>query len=436
MKPGDTAVVTADSLSRLGDGVGTVDDVSVHVTGLLPGETGHVAIEYVSRHRATAHASILERRTTHPGRRRAPCPHHGTCNGCPLMDLTVQAQRELKIETLQREQGLEVDKLVGGEGLGYRYSSKRVVAGSEGNLMLGSYMRGTHNVADMAGCITDHPDLVEAFAEFVEVANELECVPFNSLKESGDMRYVWAKTDGHGQVLLTVITAEPFSPSVWELTRRLQRPSGMAWGVQSGRANDMRGLTVRPLKGRQSLEVDMCGVKAHVGPQGFLQPNPCVAGEAYHALVQMPAGGHPHGKVAFDLYAGAGVTTDLLRAHFAHVVPCESYPESARALGIKPQLVEEFLADVLASPKSATASPDLVIANPPRGGLGQTVCDQLNILRAPRLHIMSCAPASLAEDLKRLTGPGGSYNRVQARAYDTLPQTPHVELVVWLVGKA
>ena len=64
------------------------------------------------------------------------------------------------------------------------------------------------------------------------------------------------------------------------------------------------------------------------------------------------------------------------------------------------------------------------------------MCDQLNELAAPRLHLMSCSPASLVDDLRRLTGTEGRYRAIGARAFDTLPQTNHVEVVVWLVGRS
>ncbi len=437
MKPGDTITVMAETLSRHGDGVARHEGHEIHVGGLLPGETGDVELDYVSKQRPRAHGAAVRRRNTHPGRRPAPCPHHGRCNGCPLMEMDLPSQHALKQEELRREYDLEIDRLVVQDpaGLRYRWSSKRVVSGEPGALVLGSYMRGTHSVADMSGCMVDHPDIVRCAHELVEQANVLRVEPFDELDEHGDLRYAWFKTDGRGQVLLTLITAEPHSPSLEALSRQLKVPAGIAWGVNSTRGNDLRGTSLRPLRGRQSLTLDIAGVEFHCGPLGFLQPNPTAIALAYHDLVHVPAGGLPHGRVALDLYAGAGVTTALLREHFAQVVPCESYPESARQLGIEPQLVEEFLAQILSQPRAPTRTPDLVVANPPRGGLGPTVCGQLNQLHASRLHIMSCNPRSLRDDLNRLTGPDGGYRMIGARAFDTLPQTAHIEVVVWLVGR-
>ncbi|HET6582960.1 MAG TPA: hypothetical protein VFG69_05930 [Nannocystaceae bacterium] len=460
MKPGDTITVMAESLSRHGDGVATIEGVEIHVAGLLPGETGDVALDYVSKQRPRAHGSVLVRRNTHPGRRPAPCRHHGRCNGCALMDMDLASQRELKRRDLERTWGVLVDKLVTlpGAGLGYRYSSKRVFSGSPGDVKLGSYMRGTHNVADMRQCLVDHPDIAACADELLDVVNSVRAVPFDEVDGHGDFRYAWFKTDGHGQTLVAIVTADPASRAVHEVAAQLELPAGVSWAVNSGRGNDMRGVTLRPLRGRQSVPVAFGDVVTHAGPLGFLQPNPPAAALAYHDLVRVPAGGTLHGKLALDLYAGAGVTTTLLRRHFGEVVPCESFPESARLLQIEPMLVEEMLARILADPHHPHRQADLVVANPPRGGLGPTVCDQLNELAAPRLHIMSCSPASLVEDLRRLTAPSGGSNRgsgrgsnghgdtirdghagryrvIGARAFDTLPQTHHVEAIVWLVGR-
>lgn len=438
MRPGDTITVMADTLSRHGDGVGRCGGIEVHVAGLLPGETADVNVDYVSRQRPRAHGSVSHYRSRHPGRRKPPCPHHPRCSGCAIMDLDLAHQRTLKREMVETLQNIPLDRLEGldDDGKGYRWSSKRVFARRGDAMILGSYVRGTHKVADMSGCLVDHPDIVRCADELVRVASQLKLEPYNDTDHTGDVRYAWFKTDGAGQVMLAVITADPLSDAVERLANHLEVPAGIAWGVNGSRGNDMRGVTLRPIRGRQSLAVDMGGTCAHIGPLGFLQPNPKTASLAYHDLIRLPAGGIPHGQIAFDLYAGAGVTTSMLRRHFPVVVPCESYPESARALGVPPQLVETFLAPITADAHHPHRHVDLVVANPPRGGMGPAVCQQLNLLRARRLHIMSCNPASLAEDLARLTGTDGAYRFIQGRAFDTLPQTSHIEVVVWLVGRA
>jgi tRNA/tmRNA/rRNA uracil-C5-methylase (TrmA/RlmC/RlmD family) len=121
------------------------------------------------------------------------------------------------------------------------------------------------------------------------------------------------------------------------------------------------------------------------------------------------------------------VTTQLLRERFEEVVACESYPESAAALGIAAQSAQSFCQAWL---DACRPTPELILANPPRAGLGADVCAALLQLGAPRVQIMSCSAKTLAEDLRRLDA---RYRLVGLRGYDTLPQTNHVELVAWLV---
>jgi len=276
----------------------------------------------------------------------------------------------------------------------------------------------------MAGCLVDHPLITLAADEIAREASAAGIEPFDEARGEGDLRYVWLKTDGE-RVLTTLITAGDESESARFLPERLRHSDGVAWSVQSGRGNAIRGSTPRIVRGPASLSVTMAGVGVEAGPLGFLQPSPLVIERAYRDLVSDGSGAPLSGRLAFDLYAGAGVTTALLRASFAEVVPCESYPESAKALGVEAMDVERFLA-------ARREPPDAIIANPPRKGLGPAVCDALLRIGAPRVHVMSCGPEGLARDLARLEG---TYELVSLTAYDALPQTPHVELVARLARR-
>jgi tRNA/tmRNA/rRNA uracil-C5-methylase (TrmA/RlmC/RlmD family) len=69
---------------------------------------------------------------------------------------------------------------------------------------------------------------------------------------------------------------------------------------------------------------------------------------------------------------------------------------------------------------------DLVIVNPPRTGLDESVPELLVDTPAPRLLYVSCDPATLARDASRLSG---AYVLSDVRCFDLFPQTAHVETV-------
>lgn len=422
MRAGDVIELSVERIDLDAAGLARAGTTTVSVPALFAGERARVRIEHVSKASPRAHGRVLERVSSLPARRAAPCPQHpdngGKCNGCGLMALEDEAQREQKRGMLAGL-GLEVGALIApGPSLGYRFSSKRVVFGRPGSVRLGSYERGTHTGADMRGCLVEHPRIAAAADELADQATRLGIEPYDEKRHEGDLRYVWLKTDGR-RVLVTLVTRTEDSRAARELPSVLRLADGVAHSVHRDADNALRGTAARVLSGAGSLTVELAGVATDVLPLGFLQPNPRAIEHAYRLLA-----GAPPGRLALDLYAGSGTTTALLRERFERVVACESYPESARALGVEPEPVERFL-------ERWRERPDLAVANPPRKGLGEAVCAGLIVLAAPRLHVMSCGPEGLARDLARLCA--GGYRVERLVAVDALPQTPHVELVALLV---
>jgi tRNA/tmRNA/rRNA uracil-C5-methylase (TrmA/RlmC/RlmD family) len=71
--------------------------------------------------------------------------------------------------------------------------------------------------------------------------------------------------------------------------------------------------------------------------------------------------------------------------------------------------------------------PDVVVADPPRKGLGRGVVDQLVAVGPARLVYVACDPAALARDVALLAERG--YRLERLRAFDAFPMTHHLEAV-------
>jgi 23S rRNA (uracil1939-C5)-methyltransferase len=274
-------------------------------------------------------------------------------------------------------------------------------------------MRGTNRPADMKGCLVDHPLISAAADELADAARDLGIAAHDEERKRLGLRAVWLRTNGT-EVLATLVTSEANEDELVRLSPRLTLCDGVAVSFHRKGGNALRGADANVLRGIESLDVN----DARIGPLGFLQPNPKVAEQMYDDLVDGVGGGR-----VFDLYAGSGATTRRLRALAPEVLPCESHAEGARSLGVDAETAEEFLA-------RQTDSPDAVVANPPRKGLGVAVTNELLRLRPSRIHIIACGPAGLAKDIAALAQ---GYRLESLRAYDTLPQTPHVELIAKLV---
>ena len=88
--------------------------------------------------------------------------------------------------------------------------------------------------------------------------------------------------------------------------------------------------------------------------------------------------------------------------------------------------VEEFLA-------SWNEPGDLVLADPPRAGLGRTVTARLAEIRPRRVTLVSCDPATLARDLRSLLDSG--FEITSVTLVDLFPQTFHIESLVELTSE-
>ena len=78
--------------------------------------------------------------------------------------------------------------------------------------------------------------------------------------------------------------------------------------------------------------------------------------------------------------------------------------------------------------------PDVIILDPPRKGCAPSLITTIQSLETPRIVYVSCNPATLARDLKALSGAGYQVEIVQP--VDLFPGTGHVETVVLLGRKS
>jgi len=99
VKLGDVVLVTIHGIGSSGEGVGRVDDFTVFVPFVLPGETVKVSINMVKKTYATGR--LLEIVTMAPNRIDASCDLYGFCGGCQLQHITYEGQLSLKTQKVK-----------------------------------------------------------------------------------------------------------------------------------------------------------------------------------------------------------------------------------------------------------------------------------------------------------------------------------------------
>lgn len=148
--------------------------------------------------------------------------------------------------------------------------------------------------------------------------------------------------------------------------------------------------------------------------------------------------GDARGDSALDLYSGVGLFTLPLARRFKRVVAVESNSVAARFARRNIQqsrlenarIVTATVTQWMTSAASDGVSCDFVLLDPPRAGAESAVISGIQKLAPPRISYVSCDPATLARDLKKLLA--GGYTIESLGAFDMFPQTHHVETVVLL----
>ena len=188
--------------------------------------------------------------------------------------------------------------------------------------------------------------------------------------------------------------------------------------------------------GQPSLLYSVSGRSYQVSLGSFFQVNRFLIPGLVDLVARDPSGAVRRGRLAWDLYAGAGLFS--LALNFEQITAVEAAPTSAADLrrnlaAASRRVVQSTTVDFLrreARLGSRMERPDLVLVDPPRAGLGKEVCALLAQIAAPVITYVSCDPATLARDLQTLLQSG--YRIETMYLVDLFPQTFHLESVTTL----
>lgn len=391
---GDIHDLTIEKIVYSGDGLGRVNGQAVFVPFTAPGDQLRVRITNLERN--FARGVIEEIVEPSLARRAAPCQHFGSCGGCQLQHLQYPTQLQIKTEfireSLRRIGGIdwktEIPVLAANE-FGYRARAEIKINGEQ----IGFFKANSHEVCEITEC----PILLPAANAELQQLHR----PPNLLPRCATRVYL---TVGDDKTLAT--------PATGENARDAE--------------TDAKG----------TVQQTIAGITYNFGVRTFFQANRLLV----ESLVKT-AIGPTAGKIAFDLYAGAGLFSLPLAKSFAQVYAVEGSKISirhglanAQTNGISNVKYEAMSVEAwlkFQAPK--LPHPDLVLLDPPRAGAGETVIQRLLALKPAKIHYVSCDPTTLARDLKWLTK--ATYKIDSITALDMFPQTYHIETVVKLARK-
>lgn len=379
-----TPVVQIQKIVQGGSGLARLDGKTVFVPYAAPGDTVEIKIEKEKKDYLTA--TVRKLISSGPERTRPRCPYYGTCGGCNLQHLSYPAQvrvkREIIRECLRRTAGIQWEddiKVISAEPWHYRNRVQWKFRRAGEQLHFGFFQSGSHKIVDIDVC----PLLAPVLNEMTE-----------GLKKK---------------------------------TARVKRKAGE---IEAVCGQDGQTATSFSGKTRKTIRAAVQGKDLFYSPETFFQCNRYLLEKLTETVV-----GEFAGKLAVDLYAGAGLFSLFLKDRFDTVAAVEENRRAVKHFRLSDDsgLINIFneKAESWFENKAARFSePDLLVMDPPRTGLSAEV--RQGVINTNPRHIVyvSCNAATAARDLKDFLTAG--YRLRDITALDMFPQTAHIESVIAL----
>ncbi|MBZ5597572.1 MAG: 23S rRNA (uracil(1939)-C(5))-methyltransferase RlmD [Acidobacteriia bacterium] len=367
----------------------------------------------------------------------AGCPYFQLCGGCHYQHAAYEHQLAIKTAIL-KENLRRIAKLELGNEIHvhpspeWNYRNRtRLKVRTAPDFALGYFKFNSHELLPVEQCPISSPLINRAIAALWQTYGGRAFQPGKGLDGIQEIEFF---TNSDDTQLLIEVYCDPLPQSLAEqVAKEIKDGLPEAAGVVLFKANASAHASGDPARlagaGAQELTYKLATASYRVSAGSFFQVNRHLTDE----LVTLVVAGRS-GRTALDLYAGVGLFSSVLSREFERVIAVESSPLSYADLRYNSPvnvkavqaMSEQYLKNV-----AGKLQPDLVVVDPPRSGLGESVIHALVSLGAPRMTYVSCDPATLSRDLGRLLNSG--YRVEQAHLVDLFPQTYHMESVFHLV---
>lgn len=388
-----------------------------------------VRAQVVEARKEFARARIVEILTPSPERVTPRCPHFGPrgtpssanpregfargCGGCQWQHIDYAAQLDFKRQIV-REQFARIAKLPdapveatrAGEAWNYR-NHMRFALDQGGRMCLQALE--LHDLVPIRECHIMNGALAAMFNSLELEGADFDAVTLRVGENSGDRMIVFEASD----------TTPP----------EIETDESVSIAFQLTGKHPGEGAVIT-LIGKEAIEERIGGRTFRISPRSFFQVNTPMA-QVLVELVAQYLDPRPD-DILLDAYGGVGLFGLSLAERVARVMEIEESAdalEDARhnAADLPPGRVEFHAGQVEEALPRLKEHFTLAVVDPPRAGMAKGALDALASLAPRVIAYVSCDPATLARDARRLVDAG--YHVTDIQPVDLFPQTYHVESV-------
>ncbi|MDT8402280.1 MAG: 23S rRNA (uracil(1939)-C(5))-methyltransferase RlmD [Bacteroidales bacterium] len=456
--------VEITAIGSEGKALGRVDDKVVFVPMLVPGDV--VDVQVTRKRKNYMEGYVVKQHKFSEMRQDPVCSHFGVCGGCKWQHLPYEKQLEFKqqvvIDNFTRIGKFEfpgIRPIIGSEyeyyyrnKLEYTFSNRRWLTEEEigsgdstsGRNALGFHVPGMFDrVVDIEKCYlqNDISNKIRNSIREYAIRNKLDF--YDSREHRGYLRTMVVRTSSTGERMVILNLAyenRVKSDGLLSFIRNsFPEITSLMYVINDKRNDTFYDLEVILYAGRDHIIEKMGDLKFRVGPKSFFQTNTLQSEKLYS--VALDFANLKGDEIVYDLYTGTGSIANYVAGKSKKVIGLEYVHEAIEDAGMNSRINEiantEFFSgdikDLLKTEFIDThGRPDVIITDPPRAGMHESVLKTIMEAGADRIVYVSCNPATQARDIAILAE---KYEVAAVQPVDMFPQTHHVENVVLLRRK-
>lgn len=400
-----------------------------------------------------------------PLRQEPFCKHYGICGGCKWQHLQYEQQLQQKqqqvVDALKRIAKVPFPPvrpiLPSEKTLFYRnkleftFSNKRWLSKEEiaSGKTLEKNALGFHipeqfdKIVDIETCYLQE-DLSNQIRNNLRAFALKHGLSFYDLKNhTGFLRNLVIRNTNTNEWLVLVVFAEENMPAIEQVMRFLQETfpqiTSLQYIINKKRNDSYQDQEIRLFAGKPYITATMENLQFRISAKSFFQTN---SEQAYKLYCIVREFADLQGsEILYDLYTGTGTIANFLANKVQKVIGIEYVSEAIEDAKINAALNQIHNATFVAGDIKKTLNsdfirrhgkPDVIITDPPRAGMHESVLKTILKLAPPKLVYVSCNPATQARDVAILAE---KYQIAAVQPVDMFPHTHHVENVLQMIRK-
>lgn len=445
----DQKMGTVTDLTYEGNGVVKVDHYPIFISNTLPGEKIEYVVTKVTKNFAWGRVLAWQRKS--PDRVDLADQRYLQTGIAPLGHLAYPAQLRFKQKLVQdllqkAHLDLEVSPTMGmAKPYQYRNKAQVPVKWVKGQLQTGFYRRGSHQLVPIEDFYIQDPVIDQTILVVRDALRKFKIPPYDEKTGRGIIRTVMVRRGYYShEVMVVLITKTKHLPHVKELTATIKAQvpelKSLVQNINFKQTNKLLGDENHLLWGQPTIEDQLLGINFKISPLSFYQVNPQQTERLYQTAIDQA--GLDGSQTVIDAYCGIGTISLAVAKHAKQVYGVEIVPaaiedakQNAALNGItNAEFVVGKAEEQMAKWQKAGLKPDVLIVDPPRKGLAESLITAAGQMAPKKIIYVSCNPATLVRDLQRFMDQGYHVTK-PIQPVDQFPQTTHVESVTVLERK-